>query len=197
MLLNVLGLCYSKVGHTLIWSSTLCGYPLGMNWIVSSLNSHVEALTRQCDGIWGWDLWEIVTPTRWAYVSLGGQAPGVGDGQGSLVYCSPWGHKESDTTEHLNWTECRWYKIQKIHKRLIAQIFPKKNRMNLPSLFSWDKLIGRVRESTHFKAQVSHRTQNYLCWYLSRSRKSSLSDIKFQLRREKSEFSKETTRTPD
>ena len=30
------------------------------------------------------------------------QAPGVGDGQGSLVYCSPWGHKESDTTERLN-----------------------------------------------------------------------------------------------
>ena len=22
------------------------------------------------------------------------QAPGVGDGQGSLVCCSPWGHKE-------------------------------------------------------------------------------------------------------
>ena len=30
------------------------------------------------------------------------QAPGVGDGQGSLVCCSPWGHKESDTTEGLN-----------------------------------------------------------------------------------------------
>ena len=29
------------------------------------------------------------------------QAPGVGDGQGSLVCCSPWGHKESDTTELL------------------------------------------------------------------------------------------------
>ena len=27
---------------------------------------------------------------------------GVGDGQGSLVCCSPWGHKESDTTERLN-----------------------------------------------------------------------------------------------
>ena len=27
------------------------------------------------------------------------QAPGVGDGQGSLSCCSPWGHKESDTTE--------------------------------------------------------------------------------------------------
>ena len=30
------------------------------------------------------------------------QAPGVGDGQGSLECCSPWCHKKSDTTEHLN-----------------------------------------------------------------------------------------------
>ena len=27
------------------------------------------------------------------------------DGQGSLACCSPWGRKESDTTEWLNWTE--------------------------------------------------------------------------------------------
>ena len=30
------------------------------------------------------------------------QAPGVGDGQGTLVCCSPWDYKESDTTEQLN-----------------------------------------------------------------------------------------------
>ena len=30
------------------------------------------------------------------------QAPRVGDGQGSLLCCSPWGHKESDTTQQLN-----------------------------------------------------------------------------------------------
>ena len=30
------------------------------------------------------------------------QAPGVGDGQGSLVCCSPWDHKESDMIEQLN-----------------------------------------------------------------------------------------------
>ena len=30
------------------------------------------------------------------------QAPGVGDGQGDLVCCSPWGRKESDMTERLN-----------------------------------------------------------------------------------------------
>ena len=33
------------------------------------------------------------------------QAMGIGEGQGSLVYCSPWSHKESDMTEWLNWTE--------------------------------------------------------------------------------------------
>ena len=33
------------------------------------------------------------------------QAPGVGDGQGSLMCCSPWGHKVSDMTERLNLTE--------------------------------------------------------------------------------------------
>ena len=33
------------------------------------------------------------------------QALGVGDGQGGLVCCSLWGHKELDTTEWLNWTE--------------------------------------------------------------------------------------------
>ena len=30
------------------------------------------------------------------------QAPGVGDGQGGLACCRPWGRKESDTTEQLN-----------------------------------------------------------------------------------------------
>ena len=33
------------------------------------------------------------------------QAPGDGEGQGSLKSCSPWGCKESDTTEWLNWTD--------------------------------------------------------------------------------------------
>ena len=33
------------------------------------------------------------------------ETPGVRDGQGGLVCCSPWGRKESDMTEQLNWTE--------------------------------------------------------------------------------------------
>ena len=33
------------------------------------------------------------------------QALGVSDGQGGLACCSPWGRKELDMTERLNWTE--------------------------------------------------------------------------------------------
>ena len=37
------------------------------------------------------------------------QALGAGEGQGGLVCCSPWLHKESDTTEWLNNNECFFY----------------------------------------------------------------------------------------
>ena len=40
------------------------------------------------------------------------QAPGVGDGQGSLVCCGSWGHKELDMTEQLNSTELNGYVTQ-------------------------------------------------------------------------------------
>ena len=33
------------------------------------------------------------------------QWTGAGDGQGGLACCSTWGHKESDMTERLNWTD--------------------------------------------------------------------------------------------
>ena len=43
------------------------------------------------------------------------QAPGVGDGQGSLACCSSWDLKESGTTDWLNWTELTpiWMKSSK------------------------------------------------------------------------------------
>ena len=45
---------------------------------------------------------------EWHYQRDGhefGWTPGVGDGQGGLLCCSPWGRKELDMTEQLNWTE--------------------------------------------------------------------------------------------
>ena len=38
--------------------------------------------------------------------------PGVGDGQGGLACCDSWGHKESDTTERLNWAELKRLHMQ-------------------------------------------------------------------------------------
>ena len=56
-----------------------------------------EKMTKE-DEMVGWHYW------------LNGhkfeQALGVGDGQGSLACCSPWGLKESDMTEGLNWNCC-------------------------------------------------------------------------------------------
>ena len=49
----------------------------------------------------GWDGW-MASPTQWTGVWVNSR---VGDGQGGLACYSPWGHKESDTTEWLNWTE--------------------------------------------------------------------------------------------
>ena len=48
---------------------------------------------------------EMVGWHHWLDGRVFEQAPGVGDGQGSLVCCSPWGPKESDMTERLNWTD--------------------------------------------------------------------------------------------
>ena len=49
-----------------------------------------------------WDVW-MASPTQWIWVWVNS---GVSYGQGGLVCYSPWGRKESDTTEWLNWTEC-------------------------------------------------------------------------------------------
>ena len=46
------------------------------------------------------------------------QAPGVGDGQGGMVCCSPCGRKESDMTERLNNNNAYGNSHQAAHLRL-------------------------------------------------------------------------------
>ena len=48
---------------------------------------------------------EIVEWLHWLSEHEFEQTQGDSEGQGSLAYCGPWGHKESDTTEQQNWTE--------------------------------------------------------------------------------------------
>ena len=49
------------------------------------------------DEMAGWHHWLDGRESEWTL--------GVGDGQGGLACWDSWGHKESDTTEWLNWTE--------------------------------------------------------------------------------------------
>ena len=49
------------------------------------------------DEMAGWHHWLDAHEFGWTQ--------GVGDGQGGLACWDSWGHKESDTTEQLNWTE--------------------------------------------------------------------------------------------
>ena len=49
------------------------------------------------DEMAGWHHWLDGNEFEWT--------PGVGDGQGGLECSDSWCHKESDTTERLNWTE--------------------------------------------------------------------------------------------
>ena len=53
------------------------------------------------DEMAGWHPWLDGHEFEWTL--------GVDDGQGGLACCDPWGCKESDTTEQLNWTELMVY----------------------------------------------------------------------------------------
>ena len=46
------------------------------------------------------------------------QAPIDGEGQGILACCSPWGHKESDAAEWLNWSF-----LQGVQERISSSFF--------------------------------------------------------------------------
>ena len=54
----------------------------------------------------GWRHWLDGHESEWT--------PGDGDGQGGLACCDSWGHKESDTTERLIWSDLIWFHIVKL-----------------------------------------------------------------------------------
>ena len=82
--------------------------------------------------------------------------PRVGDGQGGLVCCDSWGHKESDMTKRLNWTELnwgRWAKVSRIFYCMWAPIIERipqnnigTNRLNDSN--SWHQIASILRAVT-------------------------------------------------
>ena len=77
------------------------------------------------------------------------QAQGVGDKQGSLVCCSPWGHKESDMTERLNWVH--WllenWKLSIQGTAFVSDFFNKKKEWRDHN-FIWPWLPGSSEPKT-------------------------------------------------
>ena len=62
----------------------------------------------------GWHHWLDERESEWI--------PGVGDGQGGLTCCDSWGHKESDTTEWLIWSDLMKAKV-KVKSLSCVQLF--------------------------------------------------------------------------
>jgi len=92
--------------------------PHGKSWLIGKdsdagrdWGQEKKGMTE--DEMAGWHHWLDGREFEWT--------PGVGDGQGGLACCNSRGHKESDTTERLNWTELictklvSWAKIWRMH----------------------------------------------------------------------------------
>ena len=81
----------------ILWPPDLKNWLIGKRpWCWERLKAGWEGDDR------GWDGW-MASPTQWHELE---QAPGVGDGQGSLVCCSPWGHRvRHNWATELNWID--------------------------------------------------------------------------------------------
>ena len=92
--------CWSWSSNTLAkWCKELTHW--NRSWCWEKLKAAEKGDNR------GWDGW-MESLTRWTWVWVNS---GVGDGQGGLACCDSWGHKESDTTEWLNWD---WYWVAQL-----------------------------------------------------------------------------------
>ena len=69
------------------------------------------------------------------------QASGVGDGQGGLMCCSPWGRKESGRTERLHWTDSVCSKIMGAVPT--RHFYRQGTALKEHSHFSWQSQRGR------------------------------------------------------
>ena len=87
-----------------VWKGKMTGYWKRTHWkrlwCWEGLGAGGEEDNRGWEA--GWHHWLDGRESEWT--------PGVGDGQGGLACCNSWGHKESDTTERLNWTELNYLK---------------------------------------------------------------------------------------
>ena len=93
------------IGRTDVEAETpILGPPDAKSWLIwkdpdagKDWGQEVKGMTE--DEMVGWHHWLDGRGFGWTL--------GIGDGQGGLACCDSWGHKESDTTEWLNWIELK------------------------------------------------------------------------------------------
>ena len=73
--------------------------PDAKNWLIGKNPDNGKDWRQEKKDDRGWDGW-MAPLTQWTWVW---EAPGVGDGQGSLACYRPSENKELDITEQLNW----------------------------------------------------------------------------------------------
>ena len=105
------------------------------------------------DEMFGWHHW------------LGGhefeQALGVGDGQGSLVCCSPWARKELNMTEWLNWTD--W---EKSWQNLVPQVIPREDCYLTQFGFLWAEAAMSADKTTYLVFNSFYHISSLQIWWV-------------------------------
>ena len=116
------------------------------------------------DEMGGWHHWLDGRESEWTL--------GVGDGQGGLACWDSWGHKESDTTERLNWIELKFKSSQLTHN---ASGLPKRKSSCVSSSW-WSESCSVVcLFVTPWTTQGSQITSNFFtCYSLLSKRRPNL-----------------------
>ena len=92
----------AKAETPVLWS------PHAKNWLIGKDSDAGSSWVQEEKGttedeMVGWHHWLDGHEFVWML--------GVGDGQGDLECCNSWGHKESDTTEQLKWTDMKGLQV--------------------------------------------------------------------------------------
>ena len=86
----------AKAETPVLWSPHVKSWPIGKDPDAGSdWGQEEKGMTE--DEMAGWHHRPDGRESEWTL--------GVGDGQGGLECCDSWGHKQSDTTERVNWNE--------------------------------------------------------------------------------------------
>ena len=100
----LIGRTYAEAETPVLWPCD------GKNWLIGK-DPDAEKDRRQEekgtteDEMVGWMASNQLSCHPWLNAHEFEEALRVGDGQGGLACCGPWGHKEPDTTVRLNWTD--------------------------------------------------------------------------------------------